>query len=182
MASALLVIDMQTFFTAMVEKSLPKVVSLISHFQSKALPVVYTQHGHTKDELSGHTNNQLVKRWGASGSIARFSSDWDLIPEIKRSSGDAPIIQKNTYDAFINTDLEQVLKERNVQRVVVCGVMTDCCCDTSARSSFNRGFETWLASDACGTATKKQQDRGLDGFGYAFGDVLTTKEIISKVA
>ncbi|KAL9106648.1 MAG: hypothetical protein Q9227_008368 [Pyrenula ochraceoflavens] len=166
----------------MVDASLPKTLTLISHFQSKSLPIVYTQHGHTEDELSGRTKNQLVNRWGPSGSIARYTSEWELIPEIKKHVGDAPVIQKNTYDAFINTDLEQTLHDRKVERVVVCGVMTDCCCDTSARSAFNRGFETWLASDACGTATKKQHESGLNGFGYAFGDVLTTEKITKQIS
>lgn len=37
------------------------------------------------------------------------------------------VVHKNTYDAFINTDLAQILEEEMVERVIVCGVMTDCC-------------------------------------------------------
>ena len=68
-----------------------------------------------------------------------------------------------------------------MERVVVCGVMTDCCCDTTARSAFNRGYETWLVGDACGTASKKQHEAGLNAFGYAFGEVLETEEVVRRV-
>ncbi|KAI1074515.1 Isochorismatase-like protein [Whalleya microplaca] len=88
------------------------------------------------------------------------------------------VVAKNTYDAFINTNLGQVLEKKAIDRVVVCGVMTDCCCDTTARSAFNRGYETWLVGDACGSANKTQHEAGLRGFGFAFGKVLTTEEVI----
>ncbi|KAI1611101.1 hypothetical protein EDD36DRAFT_443156 [Exophiala viscosa] len=59
--------------------------------------------------------------------------------------------------------------------------MTDCCCDTTARSAFNRGNETWLVSETCGSANKRQHEAGLRGFGFAFGDVLTTSEAIRQL-
>ena len=93
----------------------------------------------------------------------------------------APVVGKNTYDAFLNTKLEGMLREKEVERVVVCGVMTDCCCDTTARSAFNRGFETWLVDDACGSANKKQHEAGLRGFGFAFGEVLGTAEVLKRI-
>lgn len=52
----------------------------------------------------------------------------------------AVVLHKNTYDAFINTPLASLLYEKNVETVVCCGVMTDCCVDTTARSAFNRGW------------------------------------------
>lgn len=103
------------------------------------------------------------------------------MPDIAKIAEGCPIIGKNTYDAFINTNLADVLKEEGTERLVVCGVMTDCCVDTTARSAFNRGFETWMVKDACGTATKKQHEAGLVGFGYAFGEVLETAEVLERL-
>lgn len=68
-----------------------------------------------------------------------------------------------------------------MERVVICGVMTDCCCDTTARSAFNRGFETWLVDDACGTASDEQHKAGLKGFGFAFGEVVKTEEVLKRL-
>jgi len=210
--TALLVIDCQNFFAPMLGSALPNIKRLITQFQSTSSPILFTQHGHSEEELNTDPSpNQLVKKWGPSGSIAHGSDDWQLIPELleylppsatsKHSlplpSTDAntsaasnfsaddktwpKICPKNTYDAFINTQLHQFLKVHGIQRVVVCGVMTDCCCDTTARSAFNRGFETWLVDDACGSANRTQHEAGLRGFGFAFGEVLGTKETVARL-
>lgn len=103
------------------------------------------------------------------------------MPEIKALTGDSEIVAKNTYDAFINTELEGILRGKNVEKVVVCGVMTDCCCDTTARSAFNRGFETYLVGDACASANQRQHEAGLKAFGFAFGEVVRTEEVVGRV-
>jgi len=181
--TVLLVVDMQNFFQSMTTTALPNIKKLISHFQQKATsPIIFTQHGHSKEELTSNPSpNQLVRKWGASGSIATGSHDWQIQDDLKKDAESARVVAKNTYDAFINTNLQQLLDNDKVERVVVCGVMTDCCCDTTARSAFNRGFETWLVSDACGSANKTQHQAGLKGFGFAFGEVITTKEAIEML-
>ncbi len=184
---------MQNVFTSMTTTCLPKILHLATHFRTHSLPIIFTQHGHSASELTPPLHNQLVRKWGPSGSIATGSHNWELMPSIAdfisswakhdrdNPAGTYPIIPKNTYDAFINTNLAAVLDEKEVERVVVCGVITDCCCDTTARSAFNRGYETWLVGDACGTASKKQHEAGLNGFGYAFGEVLETEEVVRRV-
>ena len=181
MATALLIVDMQYVFLDMTSTALPNVLQLIDHFKAKAMPCIFTQHGHTKEELTPPYKNQLVRKWGPNGSIAIGSRDWEMIPEVARKAEGCSLVGKNTYDAFINTNLNNIMEEKNVEKIVVCGVMTDCCCDTTARSAFNRGFETWLVKDACGSANKQQHEAGLRGFGFAFGDVLTTSEVMSRV-
>lgn len=181
MATALLVVDMQHVFLSMTSTALPNILRLASPFKSNSMPLIFTQHGHSKSELTPPYKSQLVRKWGPHGSIATGSKDWELIPEIANAARNQPIVAKNTYDAFINTNLSQLLDEKGVERVVVCGVMTDCCCDTTARSAFNRGYETRLVSDACGSANKKQHEAGLRGFGFAFGEVLTTEEVLGRL-
>ena len=180
MTAALLVVDMQNVFSSMTTKSLPNVLDLVSHFRSHSLPVFFTQHGHSKGELTPPYTNQLVRKLGPDESVATGSSDWELQPKIKEICKDGEVVAKNTYDAFLNTPLEPKLKDANVERVVVCGVMTDCCCDTTGRAAFNRGFETWLVADACGSANKTQHNAGLKAFEFAFGEVLDTKDVVQR--
>ena len=172
---------MQNVFHPMATTAIPQIQKLHNFVENSSRSIMFTQHGHTKEELTPPFKNQLVRRWGPNGSIQKGSKEWELIPEIKKLVKDSPIVAKNTYDAFINTNLATLLDERGIERVVVCGVMTDCCCDTTARSAFNRGYETWLVSDACGSANKKQHEAGLNGFGFACDGVMTTSEAISKL-
>jgi nicotinamidase-related amidase len=194
MRTALLVIDMQNFFYEMcTPDTIPNITKLVSHFRDLSLPVIFTQHGHTKEELTPphYGGNQLVRKWGPEGSIRRGSKEGDFIPEIAELVGIAQeptsastsspiVVAKNTYDAFINTNLASVLQERGVRRVVISGVMTDCCCDTTGRSAFNRGYETWMVKDACASANKTQHEAGLRGFGFAFGEVLLTGDVLKR--
>ena len=181
MATALLVIDMQNFFLAETFSSLPKVLRLISHFHSTSHPIIFTQHGHTKSELTPPFQNQLVKKWGKSGSIAQGTKQWELIPEIAEAAKGYPVVAKNSFDAFVNTGLEERLRGKGVERVVVCGVLTDCCCDTTAKSAFNRGFETLLVGDACGAASKMFQEKSLQVFGKYYDRVVDTEEALKMM-
>jgi len=181
MATALLIVDMQKRFLTMADAPvISNITKLLYHFRFHSEPTIFTQHGHTKAELTPPFKNQLVQKWGPDGSIAVGSADWELIPDISALVGASPVIAKNTYDAFINTDLARILEEENVVRVLVVGVMTDCCCDTTARSSFNRGYETWLVSDACASADERHHLAGLQAFEFAFGKVLTTEEVLQR--
>ena len=181
MATALLVVDMQNVFLPMTTTALPNILTLISHFKTRSLPLIFTQHGHSKAELTPPYKNQLVRKWGPDGSIATGSADWEFIPEIKKEAEGQTVVAKNTYDAFLNTNLGEILEQQNVERVVVCGVMTDCCCDTTGRSAFNRGWETWLVRDACGSANKKQHEAGLRGFEFACGEGVDTKDALRRL-
>lgn len=182
--TALLIIDMQIFFSSMTTECLPNILTLSAFFRDHSMPQVFTQHGHSKLELAHPEQNQLVRKWGPEGSIAHGSKDWELMSQIVRAweeAGKPEIVGKNTYDAFINTNLEERLREMGVERVVLCGVMTDCCCDTTGRAAFNRGFETWLVGDACGSVNRTQHERGLKVFGFGFGEVLPSREVLQRL-
>ena len=112
---------------------------------------------------------------------ATDSQNWMLIPAIEDVAKEYPVVAKDTYDAFINTSLGDELERGEVERVVICGVQTDCCCDTTARSAFNRGFETWLVRDACGTENKEQHETALKSFAVGYGEVLDTEEVLKRL-
>lgn len=180
--TALIIIDMQNHFLPMTGLALPNIIKLNNFFASHSLPRIFTQHGHSVAELTPPFRNQLVRKWGLDNSIATGSHGWELIPAVgKLVTADSPVVAKNTYDAFLNTELDDVLRRGGVQRVVVCGVMTDCCCDTTARTAFNKGYETWLVKDATGSANETQHKRGLAAFGFAFGDVVDTDEVVRRL-
>ncbi|KAI9660765.1 MAG: hypothetical protein M1831_003457 [Alyxoria varia] len=186
MTTALLIIDPQTFFTPMLKSAVPQILKLHSHFRSKHLPIFITQHGHPDSDFVPPITNQLVLKWGVGGSLHRGSREWEFVDAIRplataEENDNVMVIAKNTYDGFVGTELEDVLREKKVDRVVLCGVMTDCCVDTTARSAFNKGWRTVVAGDACGTDSREKQKRVLEQIDFAFGEVMDTEEVIRKV-
>ncbi|KAF2242226.1 Isochorismatase hydrolase [Trematosphaeria pertusa] len=183
MKTALLVIDMQNFFLPMTTTALPNILKLSNFFTAHSWPQFFTQHGHPPADFAPPIRNQLVRKWGADGSLHTNTPDWELIPQIAelvRAAG-APVVPKNTYDAFLGTGLEERLKAESIERVVVVGVMTDCCCDTTGRGAFNRGWETWMVSDGTGSVGE-QHERGLKAWGFGYGDVITTEEVMGRLS
>ncbi|KIY03839.1 uncharacterized protein Z520_00530 [Fonsecaea multimorphosa CBS 102226] len=201
--TALLVIDMQAFFSPMTTTALPNIIKLCEQFSKTSAPIVFTKHGHPKAEMVANSTSQLVRKWGVSGSIGEGAPEGEMLPELHKflpknfrtkhvtlgeslpepTSPEFPkLVPKNTYDGFIHTPLSTILEHAKIERVVVVGVMTDCCCDTTARAAFNRGYETWLLSDACGSANGRQHKAGLQGFEFAFGEVMTTHEAMEGLA
>ena len=151
--SALLVLDMQKYFLqadshAYIPSApaiVPGINSLVQSYAGQGLPVVFTRHVNTTQD-AGMMGNWWFDLITESSSLSQISAELDL------SSG--ILIRKSQYDAFYQSDLAELLRARAVTQVVICGVMTHLCCETTARSAFVRGFEVFFTID--GTATYRE--------------------------
>lgn len=103
---------------------------------------------------------------------------------LKRPSGVLEII-KNRYSAFVGTNLFNILKENDIKRVVICGFMTNFCCESTARDALDRDFYVDFVIDATGTPgtdkfdQAKVRDIVAELMDAGFARVMTTKEAIS---
>lgn len=183
MKTALIIIDMQNFFGAMMDAPLPNIKRLHARFAQHSWPIILTQHGHTPAELEPPIKNQLVRKMQSEGGVLMINiPDWELIPEIWKLAGSAPVVAKNTYDAFERTTLPSLLEEQGVDRVVICGVMTEVCCETTARSAFVKDYESWIISDACGTDSQHEHERALESARrLLFDGVMTTGAAVERL-
>ena len=127
--TALLVIDMQVFFASLAKPIISHVISLIDACRASNIDIFFTRHGHRDPEKDG---GMLGEWW--NDLILYGSADWELINELTVSPNDT-IIDKNRYSAFFNTNLDKNLKGHGVEDIVICGVMTNCCCETTKEIS-----------------------------------------------
>lgn len=132
MKCAMLVIDMQEHFREIGAAIVPHLNAAICGARRHGIPILFTQHGHRDPEAEEETS-VLVAWWGATGSIRYGSPAWRLLPELQREEGDAIITSKRTYDAFQGTELQELLSAAGVDTVIISGVMTHFCCETTAR-------------------------------------------------
>lgn len=174
--SALLIIDMQKYFLESTshayipsaEVILPGVKELISIYSKKNLPVIFTLHSNTEE------NAYVMGKWWPK-LLREGSPESHLPAELDLPGG--ILIEKNQYDAFYNTNLEQILHGKNISQIVICGVMTNICCETTARSAFVRGFEVFFCVDGTATYSEDHHMATLTNLSYGFAVPVLLDEL-----
>jgi isochorismate hydrolase len=91
------------------------------------------------------------------------------------------VIVKSQYDAFHNTDLEHRLRRAGVEQVLVGGVMTHLCCESTARSAFVHGFAVFCLVDGMATYNKAFHQAALLNLAHGFSTLLLVDEALQAV-
>jgi isochorismate hydrolase len=149
-SSALLVLDMQDYFLNSSSRAfvpsapaiIPGIRELIRAYSMRRRPVFFTRH------LNAEQDAGMMAKWWRELIVDTHPLS-AVTGDLALSRG--TVINKSQYDAFYQTDLEDHLRKSEVKQVLICGVMTHLCCETTARSAFVRGFEVFFTID--GTAT-----------------------------
>jgi len=181
---ALLIIDMQRYFLdpeadAFLEDApaiIPNVISLIDGFRSAKLPIIYTRHAHRKGDPTG----EMGRWWNEK---LPWEGDWqsELIIQLKPAH-EEPVIVKTRYSAFMNTDLETHLRKKDVRGIVLCGVLTHLCVETTARHAFMLNFQPIIVSDACASESKAHHEAALLNLAHGFAYVCEIETIIHSLS
>jgi isochorismate hydrolase len=177
---ALLVLDMQDYFLdpdshAFVPSApaiVPGIRQLIAAFEAQTLPVFFTRH------LNTPKNAGMMARWwrdliAADHPFSQITGQFDI------SKG--TVIEKTQYDAFHKTELENLLVEANVTSVVICGVMTHLCCETTARAAFTRGLSAWFTIDGTATYNADHHFSTLLNLAHGFATPVTVAEVLAAI-
>lgn len=165
---ALIVIDMQRDFlelggfgealgnnVQLTQAIVPTVKQLLEGCRSLNLPIFHTQEGH-KPDLSDCPKSKLKRGRGEltigdQGKLGRIlilgEPGNEIIPELAPLPGEV-LIPKPGKGAFYNTDLEMQLIARNVTHLLIAGVTTEVCVQTTMREANDRGYECLLVEDA----------------------------------
>jgi nicotinamidase-related amidase len=168
--TALLVIDMQKYFGSIAKPILEKVVSLITVCRKRGIKVLYTRHDHRRK----NDGSMLSKWWGEL--IMYGSEEWKLIDGLDAASED--IIDKNRYNTFHETDLDQRLQNAGIEDIIISGVMTNCCVETTARSAFDHDYGVFVVANACAAANDELHMATLKNLAYGFAYITDTKRML----
>lgn len=168
------------------ERVLPNIRLLLDCCRAKQVPVIYTAIGTlTRD------GKDLNGMWKA---LDRLSLDtigermfpgvedpsWQIDERVAPFKGEL-VINKTSSGTLNSTMLDQTLRNMGITSLLVCGVTTDVCVETTARDAADRGFEVTIAGDACTAFSSDLHEAALQAFSYAFGRVRTTEEISEHV-
>jgi len=173
--AALLVIDIQNYFHRIVQPILKNLLKVIQSCRPKDIPIIFTQHGHTDPAADGGVLGQW---WGEV--ILHGTKDWQFLPEIKIESKDI-VLPKKRYSAFYKTDLEEILRSKGIQDLIISGVMTNLCCETTARDAFMRDYRVFFLIDGTATGKDDCQLATLKNLGFGFAHLMTCDELIQHL-
>jgi len=172
--TGILIIDMQEYFREICRPILSNLINLTKAAKSAGIPLFMTQHGHESPMESG----MLGKWW--PDLIVEGSVQARLFPELE-AEAQAMIIPKSRYSSFYGTDLESRLNERKVEDLVIGGVMTNLCCETTARDAFVRDFRVFFLGDGTSTVSEDYHLASLKNLAYGFATILTCNQLIHSV-
>lgn len=178
--AALLVIDLQDYFTnkgshAFIPAStniIPKINELAATFHALDRPVIFTRH------IDADPTN-VMNRWWED-----MITETDPLSQIndELDTRKSEILIKHQYDAFMNTDLEAFLKSKGITQVVITGVVTHLCCETTARSAFMRNFEVFFVTDCTAAKNIEHHNAAIFNLSYGFAVPVRYENIINTLS
>lgn len=180
LSSALLIIDLQKYFISeeshayipSVHAILPRIEELIDLYLQNNLTVILTQH------INDEYNAGMMKKWWKE-LIYEDNVLSIIYPGIVRDNN--IIIKKSQYDAFYQTRLDNILKSKGIKQIVIGGVMTHLCCDTTARSAFVHGYEVFFLIDGTASYTEQQHVSAIKNLSHGFVIPVLCHHIKSKI-
>src|SRR6056297_3336145 len=172
--SALLVIDMQNYFLPIADSIMDNVISVITTCREQGIKVIYTRHGHKDIATDG---GMLWQWWGES--VIYGSNDWSLFGSLPVQNNDL-IIDKKRYSAFHGTKLSLYLQALGLNEIIITGVLTNCCCETTARDAFIRDYRVFFMSDATATINQDLHLSSLKNLAFGFAYVLNKNELMDS--
>ena len=202
--AALLVLDMQNYFldpashafTPSAPAVLPNVKKLILMAQKCNMNIIFTRHVNDSENagrMGSWWRDMIVEDsfeaqisetlrlydgklgGGEAGKLGGGEDD----KTVRRY--DCKIIVKNQYDAFYKTELEEILRSKNVEQVIICGLLANLCSETTARSAFVRGFEVFFPVDATAAYNRDFHLSTFRNLGFGFCPLIRTSELISSI-
>jgi isochorismate hydrolase len=178
--SALLVLDMQNYFLdpsshayiPSAEAIVPGLRALARAYFEKDLPVIFTQHLNTPED-AGSMGTWWRDMITVDDPLSAIIHDFDFSNRF--------VLRKNQYDAFYETSLEEILHKKGITQVVISGVMTHLCCETTARSAFVRGFEVFFVIDGTATYNEDYHMATLLNLAHGFSTPVLTNEVLKSL-
>jgi nicotinamidase-related amidase len=160
--------------------------------RTRGLLVIHTREGHRPD-LSDAPRLKVERgdpalRIGAPGPMGRIlvrgEPGHDIIAELCPQAGE-PVIDKPGKGAFYQTDLDLMLRNRGIETLLVCGVTTEVCVNTTVREANDRGYRCIVLADCCASYFPEFHAAGLamiKAQGGIFGSVAISQAVLGALA
>jgi biuret amidohydrolase len=202
--TALVIIDMQRDFlepggfghalgndVSLLRAAIEPCQALLAAARRQAMLVVHTREGHRAD-LSDAPRAKVERgapslRIGDHGPMGRIlvrgEPGHDIVDALSPIAGE-PVVDKPGKGAFYATDIHEILRNRHIDTLIVCGVTTEVCVHTTVREANDRGYRCLVPGDCCASYFPEFHESGLamiKAQGGIFGWVTDSRRVIAAL-
>jgi ureidoacrylate peracid hydrolase len=187
--AALLIIDVQNDFVAdggffdrigadvkTVQKSMPNLERLVGKAREAGVPVIFVQAIYDPEFLSPPMRERNQRR--AVEMPRCLTGSWGADFYSVRPAPGEPIVIKHRYSAILNTELDALLKSRGLRSLLLAGVATDTCVESTGRDAYFIDYYVTIVSDCCGAASESDHLGALKRFDRDYGAIVTSEDLI----
>jgi ureidoacrylate peracid hydrolase len=192
-ATALLVIDMQNGFCSdegsvnriglpaeRLRSVIEPCVRLTRAAQAAGVPVIYTRFVYRPDFADGGVLvRELLPALKTERALTAGSWDAEIIDELQPAE-EAFVVDKNRPSGFYATGMEPLLRGLGIENLVVCGVTTNCCVETTVRDASQRDYRTFVVEDAVAEFDDERHAVALQSMAMLFADVVEVNDVLER--
>jgi len=181
-ATAVVVVDMQngfchpdgSLYAPPSEEAIEPCAQLVERARGAGVQVVYTRDVHPPEQFEDAHYYDEFARWGEH--VLEGSWEAEIVDGLTVREADH-VVEKHTYDAFQETELDGWLAARNIRNLVFCGTLANVCVLHTAGSAGLRDYRPVLVEDAVGYIEEGHREYALDHADWLFGEVRTREDI-----
>ena len=187
--TALLVVDMQRAFfdnsdslgasgidVTPLRAAIPGTIELVKLAREAGVPVIFTRYVYHKGMVDfGPVRGARAQERIDTNSLGEGNDEIELIPELEVQPEEI-VIDKSRPSSFYGTRLEPVLTGMQIRNLVICGVTTNICVESTARDAAQRDYGTYVVRDAVAEFTKERNDHALFAIDWSFGQTCMIED------
>jgi ureidoacrylate peracid hydrolase len=191
--AALLVIDVQNDFVAdggffdqigadvrTVQKAIPRLARLIEQARSAGVRVIFVQAIYDPQYLSAPMRERNLRR--AVEMPRCLTGSWGADFYLVQPAAGEPVVIKHRYSAMLNTGLDALLKRHGIRSLLLTGVATDTCVESTGRDAYFTDYYVSIVSDCCGAASESDHLGALARFDRDYGAVVNADQVAAAWA
>ena len=192
--TAMIVVDMQNAYLddegsmsksgmdiTELKKTVSPVSSLITACRSADVPIIFTRYVLRADYKDAGLRSVRGPRFKEINSLVMGTWDSELDPRMDHRLEDY-VLDKTRYSSFYNTSLEVILRGLGVDTLIVCGVTTEICVESTVRDAYFRDFKIIVPKDAVAAMDIDRHKGTLATIEFGFGSVTTSAELINDLS
>lgn len=188
--AALIVIDMQVSFctpegkvaaigldTTACQNAIAPCAEVLEAARAAGMPVFFTRYVYESDYADGGVIiDHLMPELAEANALKAGSTDAEIVPELAPREGEQ-VIDKNRPSAFFHTELESLLDNAGCDQLLVCGVTTNCCVESTVRDASHRDMQVFVIEDACAELDAERHAVSLRSMDMLFADVISLEKM-----